>query len=165
MAKSRREFLTETSMGLLGAAALGSASGDAVSAQTPTPSQEPAGAPPAFGAGPGVGPEVSPATLTEAEKLVQVQLQEEERAMAAASWRRTMAGYLERRTGPRKVTIEDSVAPYSNWNPVLPGRTAGPARDRFVRSKRRSGAAAGERRGHRFRAGDEAFALDRDSAS
>jgi Asp-tRNA(Asn)/Glu-tRNA(Gln) amidotransferase A subunit family amidase len=132
MAKSRREFLTETSMGLLGAAALGSASGDALSAQTP--SQEPAGAPPAFGAGPGVGPEVSPATFTEAEKLVQVQLQGEERAMAAASWRRTMAGYLERRTGPRKVKIEDSVAPYSNWNPVLPGRTAGPARDRFVRS-------------------------------
>jgi hypothetical protein len=103
MAKSRREFLTETSIGLLGAAALGSASADAVLAQTPTPSQEPAGAPPAFGAGPGVGPEVSPATFTEAEKLVQVQLNEEERAMAAGSWRRTMAGYLERRTGPRKV--------------------------------------------------------------
>jgi Asp-tRNA(Asn)/Glu-tRNA(Gln) amidotransferase A subunit family amidase len=134
MAKSRREFLTETSIGLLGAAALGSASADAVLAQTPTPLQEPAGAPPAFGAGPGVGPEVSPATFTEAEKLVQVQLNEEERAMAAGSWRRTMAGYLERRTGPRKVRIEDSVAPYSNWNPVLPGRTAGPARERFVRS-------------------------------
>jgi len=134
MAKSRREFLSETSMGLLGAAALGSASGDALLAQTPTPSQEPAGAPPAFGAGPGVGPEVSPATFIEAEKLVQVQLNEEERAMAAGSWRRTMAGYLERRSGPRKVKFEDSVAPYSNWNPVLPGRTAGPARDRFVRS-------------------------------
>ena len=26
------------------------------------------------------------------------------------------------------------VAPYSQWNPVLPGRTAGPARDAFVRS-------------------------------
>jgi Asp-tRNA(Asn)/Glu-tRNA(Gln) amidotransferase A subunit family amidase len=132
MAKSRREFLTETSMGLLGAAALGSASGEALAAQTPA--QEPAGAPPAFGAGPGVGPEVSPPTFAEAEKLAQVQLNEEERAMAAGSWRRTMAGYLERRTGPRKVEIEDSVAPYSNWNPVLPGRTVGPTVDRFVRS-------------------------------
>src|SRR4029077_4735424 len=33
-----------------------------------------------------------------------------------------------------KVKIEDSVAPYSNWNPLLPGRTAGPSRERFVRS-------------------------------
>src|SRR5690348_13311792 len=107
MAKSRREFLTETSMGLFGAAALGSVSKDALAAQAPTPSQEPAGAPPAFGAGPGVGPEVSPATFAEAENLAQVQLNEEERAMAAGSWRRTMAGYLERRSGPRKVKIED----------------------------------------------------------
>jgi len=134
MAKSRREFLTETSMGLFGAVALGSVSKDALAAQAPTPSQEPAGAPPAFGAGPGVGPEVSPATFAEAENLAQVQLNEEERAMAAGSWRRTMAGYLERRSGPRKVKIEDSVAPYSNWNPLLPGRTAGPSRERFVRS-------------------------------
>ena len=134
MAKSRREFLTQTSMRLLGAAALGSATGDAMLAQTPAPSQEPAGAPPAFGAGPGVGPEVFPATFAEAEKLAQVQLNKEERAMAAASWRRTMAGYLERRSGPRKVKIEDSVAPYSNWNPVLPGQTVGPSRERFVRS-------------------------------
>ena len=72
MAKSRREFLTETSMGLFGAAALGSVSKDALAAQAPTPSQEPAGAPPAFGAGPGVGPEVSPATFAEAENLAQV---------------------------------------------------------------------------------------------
>src|SRR5438874_8319204 len=131
MAKSRREFLSDTSMGLLGVAALGSASGEALAAQAPTPSQEPAGAPPAFGAGPGVGPQVSPATFAEAEKLAQVQLNEEERAMAAGSWRRTMAAYLERRTGPRKVKIEDSVAPYSNWNPALPGQRVGPAIDRF----------------------------------
>jgi Asp-tRNA(Asn)/Glu-tRNA(Gln) amidotransferase A subunit family amidase len=45
-----------------------------------------------------------------------------------------MAALCERRIGPRKVEIESDVAPYSQWNPVLPGRTAGPARDAFVRS-------------------------------
>jgi Asp-tRNA(Asn)/Glu-tRNA(Gln) amidotransferase A subunit family amidase len=134
MEKSRREFLAATSMGVLGAAAVAAAgsAADAVAEQAPT--QAPAGAPPAFGAGPAVGPEVSNATFSEAEKLVQVQLNDDERNMAAGSWRRTMAALYERRTGPRKVKIEDSVAPYSNWNPVLPGQHAGPMQDRFVRS-------------------------------
>jgi Asp-tRNA(Asn)/Glu-tRNA(Gln) amidotransferase A subunit family amidase len=134
MEKSRREFLAATSMGVLGVAAAGSVAGvaEAVAGQAPT--QAPAGAPPAFGAGPAVGPEVSSATFAEAEKLVQIQLNDDERAMAAGAWRRTMAALYERRTGPRKVTIEDSVAPYSNWNPVLPGRLVGPAQDRFVPS-------------------------------
>src|SRR5438128_1953122 len=35
---------------------------------------QPAGAPSAFGTGPAVGPEVSPSTLAEAEKLMQVEL-------------------------------------------------------------------------------------------
>jgi Asp-tRNA(Asn)/Glu-tRNA(Gln) amidotransferase A subunit family amidase len=132
MAKSRRKFLTET----LGAAVVAGAvatSAEALAEQTPA--QAPAGAPPAFGAGPAFGPEISTSTFAEAEKLTQVQLHEEERAMAAGSWRRTMAAYLERRTGPRKVAIETSVAPYSNWNPVLPGQRVGPTVDRFVRSK------------------------------
>ena len=51
MAKSRRHFLTTTSLGLLGAAALPAA------AQTPQ-NPPPAGMPPAFGTGPLVGPEV-----------------------------------------------------------------------------------------------------------
>jgi Asp-tRNA(Asn)/Glu-tRNA(Gln) amidotransferase A subunit family amidase len=33
------------------------------------------------------------------------------------------------------VELPSSVAPYSSWNPVLPGRKAGPDRDQFVRSK------------------------------
>jgi len=90
--------------------------------------------PPAFGTGAGAGPEVSTATFGEAEKLVQVELNAAERRMAAASWRQTMAALYERRTGPRKVALEATLAPYSQWNPVLPGRSGGPARDRFLRS-------------------------------
>ena len=82
-----------------------------------------------------VGPEVSAATFAEAEKLMQVTLSDTERAMAAASWRRSMAAMLERRTGPRKVGIEPEIAPATRWNPVLPGAKPGPERDQFVRTK------------------------------
>jgi Asp-tRNA(Asn)/Glu-tRNA(Gln) amidotransferase A subunit family amidase len=81
-----------------------------------------------------VGPQVSPATFGEAEKLVQVELNEAERALAASSWRVSMAPLYERRTGPHKVDLEPGLAPYSLWNPVLPGQKAGPAHDRFIRS-------------------------------
>jgi Asp-tRNA(Asn)/Glu-tRNA(Gln) amidotransferase A subunit family amidase len=57
-----------------------------------------------------------------------------ERAMAAASWRQTMAGLYERRTGPRKLALEATLAPASRWDPVLPGQKTLPSRDRFVRS-------------------------------
>jgi Asp-tRNA(Asn)/Glu-tRNA(Gln) amidotransferase A subunit family amidase len=131
MSKSRREFLATTSIGLFGVAAAAAVSREA-EAQVPT--EPPAGAPPAFGAGPAVGPEVSPATFAEAEKLAQVQLTESERSMASASWRKTMAAFYERRTGPRKVALDPPLAPYSRGNPVLLGETAGPSRERFVRS-------------------------------
>jgi Amidase len=129
MSKSRREFLTTASIGLLGVT---TAFEGKAEAQQPT--DAPAGAPPAFGAGPAVGPEVSNATFAEAEKLVQVALHDDERSEAAQSWRKTMAALYERRTGPRKVALETPLAPYSRWDPVLPGQKAGPARDEFVRS-------------------------------
>jgi Asp-tRNA(Asn)/Glu-tRNA(Gln) amidotransferase A subunit family amidase len=94
----------------------------------------PPGAPPAFGAGPAVGPEVSAATFAEAEKLVQFEMTAAERAVAAGSWRRTMAAVYERRTGPRKVALDATSAPASRWDPVLPGQKVGPERERFVRS-------------------------------
>ena len=31
--------------------------------------------------------------------------------MAAASWRKTMASVYERRTGPRKLALEDTLSP------------------------------------------------------
>jgi hypothetical protein len=95
----------------------------------------PAGTPPAFGTAPPVGPEVSASTFAEAEKLVQVDLRASDRALAASNWRNSMAALYERRTGPRKVALEPAVAPWSSWNAVLPGQTAGPDGDRFVRSR------------------------------
>src|ERR1700676_4949029 len=132
MAKTRREFLTEAAVGLAAAAA--SAAGVAP-AEAQDPSKQPAGAPPAFGTGPGVGPQVSVNTFTEAEKLVQIELTKPQLEMAASSWRGNLAAVYERRTGPHKLELPSSVVPYSSWNPVLPGRKAGPDRDQFVRSK------------------------------
>jgi Asp-tRNA(Asn)/Glu-tRNA(Gln) amidotransferase A subunit family amidase len=135
MSKSRRQFLTRTSLGLAAAAVapvIGLANEIKESSQEPT--QPPPGAPPAFGTGPAVGPEVSPATFAEAEKLEQVQLTSAERSVAAESWRVNLASVYERRTGPRKVALEASVAPWSRYVSVLPGEHVGPQRDEFVRS-------------------------------
>ena len=125
MYRSRRQFLRHASTGLLGAAAV------RVAAQT---AEAAPGTPPAFGTGPQVGPEVSTATFTEAEKLVQIELTEREREVAARSWRSNMAALYERRTGPRKVALEPALAPALRWDPVLRGQKSGPERGRFVRS-------------------------------
>src|SRR5579863_2232959 len=135
MGKSRREFLGTASAGLFAALAAPDVLPDSLAEAAQEPTEGPAGAPPAFGAGPAFGPEVSTTTFSEAEKLVQISLNSDERTEAAGSWRKTMAALYERRVGPRKMLIEESVAPYSQWNPVLPGRKGGPARDVFVRSK------------------------------
>ncbi len=127
MMNTRREFLTNTSLGLIGTAV-------AVNAQQQKPGEPPAGTPPAFGTGPAVGPEVTPATFAEAEKVVQVEMSAPDRGMVASSWRGNMAALCERRTGPRKVAVEPEVAPYSHWDPILPGQKRGPERSRFVRS-------------------------------
>jgi Asp-tRNA(Asn)/Glu-tRNA(Gln) amidotransferase A subunit family amidase len=124
MSKSRREFLALTSFATLAAAAHRSFAQKR--------EELPPGAPPAFGTGPAVGPEVSPTTFAEAEKLVQVEMTNAERAVAAASWRKTMAALYERRTGPRKVALESTLAPASRWNPVLQGQKAGPERELFL---------------------------------
>jgi len=127
MSKSRRQFLTHSSAGLLGLAVAGQSNGQQPSL--------PPGAPPAFGTAAAVGPDVSTVTFAEAEKLVQMQLTVRERSVAADSWRKTMAPLYERRTGPRKVALDTALAPWSRWDPVLPGQKAGPGRDRFIRSK------------------------------
>ena len=143
MGKSRRQFLTVTSLGVLGAGvlgdrALGSATALRGAGQNPAGQNSadlPPGAPPAFGTGPAVGPEVSATTFAEAEKLVQFEMPADERDVAAGSWRKTMAALYERRTGPRKVALEATLAPASRWNPILPGQKAGPERGQFVRSR------------------------------
>ena len=133
MAKSRREFLTHGSLGLVGTAV--TAYDKLLSSAQPSTQEPTPGAPPAFGTGPAVGPEVSPTTFAEAEKLVQMQLNSAERTLAAESWRVNLASVYERRTGPRKVTLDATLAPWSRYNSVLPGQPAGPQRDRFVRSE------------------------------
>jgi Asp-tRNA(Asn)/Glu-tRNA(Gln) amidotransferase A subunit family amidase len=135
MTKTRREFLAETSLGLVGAAVAG--------AQQQKPGEPPAGTPPAFGTGPAVGPEVSPGTFAEAEKVVQVEMSPADREMVAASWRGNMAALYERRAGPHKVAIEAEVAPYSHWDPILPGQKRGPERERFVRGSNDAGTLPG----------------------
>src|SRR5215813_10879922 len=127
MPNSRRQFLAQTSLGLVGAAA-------SLKAEAQQPSQPPPGAPPAFGTGPAVGPEVSPATFSEAEKLARIQLTAVERSQAASSWRVNMAALLERRAGPRNVALEPSLAPFSRYESVLTGHQAPQQRDRFIRS-------------------------------
>src|SRR5579885_422335 len=137
MTKTRREFLTEATIGLAGAAA-GAAGALPLEAQDPaqqqSPSQLPPGAPPAFGTGQGMGPQVSSETFVEAEKLMQVALTKPQLEQAASSWRGNISFMYERRTGPRKVELPASVVPYSSWNPALPGMHVGPTQDRFLRS-------------------------------
>jgi Asp-tRNA(Asn)/Glu-tRNA(Gln) amidotransferase A subunit family amidase len=114
-------------MGVLGAAAV-----SRLHAQSS--SNLPAGAPPAFGAGPAFGPEVTTNTFAQAEKLVQFPMTESERAEAAESWRRTLASVYERRVGPRKLPLEDGLAPATTWNPAIPGVKVEVQTDKFVRS-------------------------------
>ena len=136
--KSRRQFLIKAPLGLLGITATMAHAADPPPAASP--SSPPAGAPPTFGSAPAVGPEVSANTFAEAEKLMQVTMTPAERDMAAKAWRVSMAGMLERRTGPRKVPLAEALPPATVWNPLLPGIKAGPTRDRFVRSKAAVGA-------------------------
>src|ERR1019366_257090 len=132
MSNSRRQFLNRTSVALMASAA-------ACRRASQTPATPPAGAPPAFGTAPPVGPPVSAATFAEAEKLVQFPLSPAARQRAAGNWSRQMAPVYELRTGPRKLSLNNAVAPASRWDPVLPGQADGPARDRFLRSQADAG--------------------------
>ncbi len=135
MKKTRRNFLVQSAAGLAGGLAA-SAVAPNIRAQQPAQGKAaaPPGQPPAFATAPAAGPEVSPATFAQAEKLVQVELSAPQLAEAAESWRVSMASLYERRTGPRKVPLEDDLAPWSTVRAVQPGMSAGPTRDRFIRS-------------------------------
>ena len=132
---TRRQFLIQAPIGLLGVAA---ACRD--TAKVPAPTTPNPGTPPTFGALPLAGPEVSATTFAEASKLMQVTLTDAEQTMAAASWRRSMAAMLERRTGPRRVTIEPETAPATRWDPALIHGAVVRGQDRFVRTTADPGA-------------------------
>jgi Asp-tRNA(Asn)/Glu-tRNA(Gln) amidotransferase A subunit family amidase len=136
---TRRQFLIQAPIGLLGVLAACRGDETKPAAQGTAPNTTP-GAPGAFNTAPAVGPEVTTATFAEAEKLAQVTMTDAQRQMAAGSWRTAMAGLAERRTGPRKVMLEDTLAPATVWDPILPGDTVGPARDRFAPSRVDAGA-------------------------
>ncbi|HKV47208.1 MAG TPA: amidase [Candidatus Acidoferrales bacterium] len=127
MSNSRRQFLKRSSLAMLAAAA-------GCHSNSQKPAELPPGAPPAFGTAPQVGPPVSTTTFAEAEKLVQVEMSNADLKQATQSWRANMAALYERRTGPRKIQLPPTLAPYSNWNPALPGEYPGPQRDQFVRN-------------------------------
>jgi Asp-tRNA(Asn)/Glu-tRNA(Gln) amidotransferase A subunit family amidase len=131
---SRRKFLIQAPIGLIGALTACRADEKAPTTQPTTAGATP-GAPPAFNTAPPVGPDVTTATFSEAEKLAQVKMTDAERQMAASSWRTSMAPLLERRTGPRRVALEPTLAPATRWNPDIGGQPTGPTRDRFVRSR------------------------------
>ena len=128
---TRRQFLITAPIAALVAANACRKPQLNTSAQT-TPAP---GAPPTFGTGVGSGPPVTPATFAEAEKLMQVTMTPAERQQAAETWRTSLAQYLERRTGPRRLSIATTDLPATIWNSMLPGINPGPASDRFVRSK------------------------------
>jgi len=128
MANSRREFLAKSSMSLLGAAMMTKSAEAAPGKQTPsTP-----GAPPAFGTSAPVGPAVTPATFTEAEKLMQLELTPGELAEAAGNWQQSMAALYERRQGPKKMELAETDVPATLWNPAIPQVAIGVGRDIFV---------------------------------
>jgi Asp-tRNA(Asn)/Glu-tRNA(Gln) amidotransferase A subunit family amidase len=137
VSNSRRDFLATSCAAVLGSLAVAR---EVPAADPPAPGPAPPpGTPPAFGTAPAVGPEVTAATFGAAEQLVQVQLTPAQRAQAVSNWRRSMAPLYERRTGPRRVRLNAELAPYSTWNPMLPGHAALPAGERFVRSARDPG--------------------------
>src|SRR5262252_4864236 len=131
---TRRQFLISAPLSVLVAAA-GCRRNDEATQANSQSAPTTAGAPPTFGTGPGSGPPVSPATFAEAEKLMQVTMTPAQRQQAADSWRESLAPYLERRAGPRKVAIDATDAPATLWNPALPGVPLPSSPDRFVRSK------------------------------
>ncbi|HET9796706.1 MAG TPA: hypothetical protein VFP90_01900, partial [Gemmatimonadaceae bacterium] len=121
---TRRKFLVDAPLGV--AATLAACRGATPTVETapnPAPSTPPSGtpstpgAPGAFNTAPPVGPDVTPTTFAEAEKLVQVTMTPAQRQMAAANWRTSMAALMERRTGPRTLELEPSLAPASVWTP------------------------------------------------
>src|SRR3989442_10482505 len=123
---SRRQFLITAPIAVLVAATACRKETPSANSQSTTST---AGAPPTFGTGAGAGPVVTPATFAEAEKLMQVTMTTAERQQAADTWRTSLAQYMERRTGPRKVAIAATDAPATLWNPMLPSVAASTSRE------------------------------------
>ena len=155
MTQSRRKFLAHTTAGLVSAAA----AGKALAELAPDPPVTPvAGTPPAFGTAPAVGPEITVATVAEAQKLARVEITAADQAQLAGSWRENDGvdhGAAHRAAQAR---ARDDALARDALEPDDPRRRAR-SRARPVRPEQGgAGAPAEERRGHRVRARDVAFA-------
>jgi len=131
--KSRRRFLIQAP--LLATVARARAA-DPDGKTDNKPDVAPAGMPPAWGTAAGVGPEITPQTMAEAAKLMQVSFKPAELAQAAGAWRSTMAPLMERRSGPKQLALADAVAPATLWQPLqfAPKANASNQRQVFKRS-------------------------------
>jgi hypothetical protein len=98
---TRRQFLITAPLALGASIACRNKRPGGSASSPPTP-----GAPPTFATAPEFGPAVSSSTFADAEALAQVTMSGPEREMAAATWRRSMAPLLERRSGPRTVALK-----------------------------------------------------------
>ncbi len=137
MARSRRDFLSRTALGVLAVAARSATAGEPAATPEAGPAPLAPASPPAFGTAAATGPLVDAGTFSEAQKLVQVELTAGEKAQAASNWRLSMAALHERRSGPRKVALEPSVVPATVWNPAQPALFAhgsSAPREQFLRS-------------------------------
>ena len=137
MQKSRRKFLTDTSLGVLATLAASRRGVAQASDQAVPPPSPPPGTPSAFATAPPVGPEVSASTFAAAEKLARIELSGSELKQAADSWRVAMAPLYERRTGPNKLALEERVAPATRWIPRLPGERPLELHRKFIRDEQK----------------------------
>lgn len=140
MEKSRREFLTHTSLAVLAtlAASRDSAANAPPDASATSPPSPPPGTPSAFATAPPAGPDVSASTFAAAQRLVRLELSGPELQQAAASWQVSMAPLYERRTGPKKLLLDEKIGPASRWDPRLPGQRQLELHRNFVRSESKS---------------------------
>jgi len=135
MSKSRRQFLTRTSLGLVAAAVAPVIPAADVNMDSQQPTQPPPGAPPAFGTGPAVGPESLARNFRGSGKAGtgatdQRGTHGRRRKLACESSLSLRAPHR-----PAQVALEPNVAPWSRYVSALPGERVGPQRDQFVAAK------------------------------
>ena len=66
---------------------------------------------------------------------MQITMRPADRELAASNWQRSLAPFLERRTGPRKVALDSDAVPATVWTPSSIDTNGAPTRDVFVRSR------------------------------
>ena len=154
MSKSRRQFLTHAPLALLGAAV-------APYGQDQKPAELTSEPHPHLAPRQLLARRYHPPHLPRREKLVEAEFSSEDLAEAAGIRRKKITRLYEKGVGPRKVAMPTTLCAVVAVDPILPGHQELPQHNQFVRSKTGSRSVARQRRRHRVRLGDPAFALDR----